>query len=515
MDSFSVGHTRLLAVLASVAAFLAASLAARTAAAHVGGIDSTQFPANVGCLDCHYGGTTPDVHLGASSAELDLGQPITLTLTVTTPNGTDLHPGGGAGFNLRTDKPGTFAVGGPSSALTRIVVGSHGQSEATHSAAKEGEPATFTVLWTPDPATSGEVTFVAWGNAVNEDGTAQGDSAATTTLVLSVCSTPTRWYRDADGDGYGNAAESTTSCAAPVGYVSNDTDCDDTSAATHPGAVEICNGIDDNCNGGVDEGLPTQTFYRDADGDGYGNPDVKKVACSLAQAGAGYVADNTDCDDTDPNVHPGATEICGNMKDDNCNGIVDVDAPQDSVFYRDADGDGYGSASSGTIMGCAPPPGYVSNNADCDDGDAAIHPGAPEVCNGRDDNCMGGVDEGLGTITCGNGPCRTTVESCVNGRPQACAPACPDAGAASDAAAGGAMQGAAVPDAAVSSEPSDFDAGAVDLPPCPSHESSNDDNGGCGCRTATPTNGRWGSSVAAFALALFVSARRRALTRAR
>ncbi|MBL7745967.1 MAG: T9SS type A sorting domain-containing protein, partial [Chitinophagaceae bacterium] len=194
------------------------------------------------------------------------------------------------------------------------------------------------------------------------------------------------FYQDADGDGYGNPAVTTLACSAPSGYVANDTDCDDANAAVHPGAVEICNGIDDNCNGQIDEGVKI-TFYQDADGDGYGNAAVTTLACS---APSGYVANNTDCDDANAAVHPGAVEICNGI-DDNCNGQIDEGVK--TTFYRDADGDGYGNAAV-TTLACSAPAGYVTNNTDCNDNNASVYPGATEVCgNNIDDNCNGQIDE--------------------------------------------------------------------------------------------------------------------------
>ena len=81
------------------------------------------------------------------------------------------------------------------------------------------------------------------------------------------------FYADVDGDGYGDASSSTAACSAPAGTVADATDCDDATATVHPGATEACNGIDDDCDTLIDEGVQT-TFYRDADGDGFGNPNV-------------------------------------------------------------------------------------------------------------------------------------------------------------------------------------------------------------------------------------------------
>ncbi len=93
---------------------------------------------------------------------------------------------------------------------------------------------------------------------------------------------------DADGDSYGD------NCSAGP-------DCDDNDSSINPGAAEICNGIDDNCDGQIDDGLPVATYYQDSDSDGYGNPAVSMQACTAPAAG--YVTDGTDCDDTDPDLH--------------------------------------------------------------------------------------------------------------------------------------------------------------------------------------------------------------------
>ena len=127
------------------------------------------------------------------------------------------------------------------------------------------------------------------------------------------------FYADTDTDGYGDAAVSVTACAAPTGYLSDATDCDDTDAAVSPAGTETCNGIDDDCNGATDElGATGGTdYYADTDADGYGDAGSVVSACSLP---SGYATDDTDCDDTEAGVNPGETEVCGDGLDNDCDG---------------------------------------------------------------------------------------------------------------------------------------------------------------------------------------------------
>jgi hypothetical protein len=195
------------------------------------------------------------------------------------------------------------------------------------------------------------------------------------------------YYADSDGDGYGDINVPGLACSQPLNYVANSTDCNDLNVAINPIASETCNGVDDDCDTAVDEGVQT-TYYADSDGDGYGNVSVTQSACSQP---SGYVSNSTDCNDNNANVNLAATEIC-NTIDDDCDDIIDENVQ--TIYFLDADGDGYGTSTS-TTLACSAPANYVSNSQDCNDGDLNIYPGANEVCNGIDDDCDGELENGL------------------------------------------------------------------------------------------------------------------------
>ncbi len=130
--------------------------------------------------------------------------------------------------------------------------------------------------------------------------------------------TATTFYRDVDGDGFGDAAGPYEACTAPEGHVDNALDCDDVDAAVHPEAAESCNGTDDDCDGEVDEGTAGDTpWYADGDGDGYGDPEDVLEACT---APAGRVDNGLDCDDADAAVNPAAADLPRDGTDSDCSG---------------------------------------------------------------------------------------------------------------------------------------------------------------------------------------------------
>ncbi|MBC8048237.1 MAG: T9SS type A sorting domain-containing protein [Fimbriimonadaceae bacterium] len=155
----------------------------------------------------------------------------------------------------------------------------------------------------------------------------------------------TTYYEDSDEDTYGNALSSITVVGdPPTGYVIDATDCDDANAAVHPGATEVCNGIDDDCDESIDEGLLI-TFYADADEDTYGDDGTTQSACTEP---AGYVTNNTDCDDSNAAINPGATEVT-NSVDDDCDELIDENVAIQNVNGTSVSMDVYPVPSNGNF----------------------------------------------------------------------------------------------------------------------------------------------------------------------
>jgi hypothetical protein len=195
------------------------------------------------------------------------------------------------------------------------------------------------------------------------------------------------WYPDTDNDGWGANVPEVLSCTPVAGSVQQTGDCDDTNAAIFPGASDLCaeaDGIDNDCNGQADD-QEGAFWFVDADGDGWGNDLDIVQACT---APVGYVAAAGDCDDANPTVNPAATEACDGL-DNDCDGSTD----EDFTWYSDADGDGFGLVGAEAVISCTQPPGTAAQTGDCDDARSTVFPGAPELCDGLDNDCDGLADE--------------------------------------------------------------------------------------------------------------------------
>jgi len=188
----------------------------------------------------------------------------------------------------------------------------------------------------------------------------------------------------ADGASGDNGADGEAGTAGEAGLSAGDLDEDGDGIS----ALDDC---DDN-DAAVGE---ASELYLDYDGDGYGDPIITQISCYEP---AGWVSDNTDCDDLDSAVNPAGIEICNDGVDDNCDGLADDDDPSTDLstgteYWSDFDGDGYGDDELALIEACTLYSGLADTGADCDDTDPAVNPGAEEICNnGIDDNCNDSSD---------------------------------------------------------------------------------------------------------------------------
>ena len=195
-----------------------------------------------------------------------------------------------------------------------------------------------------------------------------------TNQMFTYCVTAGGGYPDNDDDGYGTGSFQNT-CWESLDLVSQSGDCDDGDGNVFPGATELCNNQDDDCDLQTDEGATGNLWYIDDDGDGDGDQNATAVdSCLEPSDGNAYASSNTDCDDQDPDNFPANQEICdgdgsqAQQSDNDCDAATN---PTMSVYYADNDGDTLGTGAP--LMYCSNPgDGFSTLDGDCDDADPGV-----------------------------------------------------------------------------------------------------------------------------------------------
>jgi hypothetical protein len=321
------------------------------------------------CDTCHQGGAKPAITVTMDPMVVDPGATATVTVKVTVVNG------GPVGFYIQSRGAGAFTeLPGQG---TRLAT----STEVVHSAPKRGTgpDVSFQMKWTA-PQTKGAYLFEVVAVSANGNNQPSGDGAGAGRLAFTVGCPGIEVFVDVDGDGYGSdTVPSSRACDLQPGFAMQKGDCNDYRANAHPGAKEICDDVDNNCDGQINEGLASGTYYKDGDGDGYGDRfgTDTRTGCS-----PGYASTRDDCNDMDKEIHPGAKETCNNV-DDNCNGRIDENAKLSC-------GMGWCRRTADTCASTLCTPGMPQ----------------PETCNLVDDDCDGVIDN---NARCADG------KVCVNG----------------------------------------------------------------------------------------------------
>ena len=282
-------------------------LASGHAAARAGGIAAS------GCSGCHNGGPKGTLSMTSNPASFNPGATVELTLSLM------------GGFSDGGVYVSTADIGDlqtiANQGLTEV------SSGLVHNQPKPGSGGTvqFRFNWLA-PAKPGAVRFSVYALGGNSNGRSNGDSPMEGTFDFVYGCVGKTFYLDGDGDGVGRADFSMLGCtdAPPMAFVPTTGDCDDYRKTVYPGAKELCNMVDDNCDGQIDENAIPVDLWPDADGDGYYDARTEKVGTpKVGCAGLkGWAAEPGDCQPMNKAINPGAMEVCNNI-DDDCDGDAD------------------------------------------------------------------------------------------------------------------------------------------------------------------------------------------------
>jgi putative metal-binding protein len=312
------------------------------------------------CTGCHGGGPAGSLTLTSTATALNPGERAEFTLSVV----------GGyavAGVYINTGDVGALQIIADQG--LRAVTGG-----LVHERPKpaSGSAVQFRFSWVA-PTTPGAVRFYAYAVGGDGNNRSTGDAPMDQSFDFVYGCTAKTFYLDGDGDGVGRMDFTKLGCAdtPPEMFVAQAGDCDDFNEKTYPSAPEICNLVDDNCDGQVDENVPPVELWPDADSDGYYDARTEKMGePKMGCAGLkGWAALSGDCQPNDPAVNPGVVEVCNDV-DDDCDGDVDE-------RVRPTCGEGWCRRES------------LSCDAQyCKPGDPVA-----EKCNYIDDDCDGEIDE--------------------------------------------------------------------------------------------------------------------------
>lgn len=292
-----------------------------------------------GCGNCHYKTNGPTIEATFAKAKANPGETITLKVALTAADPEAKN----TGIYIRGDGSGKFGI--MDSNATRL----HESIGVLHAEPMRlvDRKAEFTVKWTA-PTIKGVSSFTILSITGNSNGTSDDDHNSSKSVQLPVGCDAKTYFADGDRDGHGDKLSGTLSCEPIEGFVEKGGDCKDDNDKIHPDATEICNAIDDNCDGESDENLDPGLYYQDGDGDGFAPRAARAIFTCRTEPNV--VKERGDCAPDDADIHPNAEEV-KNGKDDNCNGEVDEAGGGEGKSAKSGRDDESDESSGGAAMG--------------------------------------------------------------------------------------------------------------------------------------------------------------------